>query len=1282
MSERDLVRRCLVKKRSGFDIEAAGLLHDLQQTLGLQAITGLRIYNRYDVSGLTDGQFEQAKNGVFAEPPVDDVYDEVADFGSPAAVFAVEALPGQYDQRADSAAQCIQVLTCEERPLCKTARVYVLEGSLTPADLVKVKAWLINPVEAREADLAKPDSLEEKLEPPAPVGIITGFRGFSDEKINQFIASAGLAMSPADLRLTRDYFQNEGRDPTWTELRVLDTYWSDHCRHTTFLTRIDNVEFPDRDPLSARLRADYEHYLQKRREVFGADAEKRSVCLMDLATLAMRLLRSRGKLDDLDVSPEINACSIRADIDVDGRPQTWLIQFKNETHNHPTEIEPFGGAATCLGGAIRDPLSGRAYVYQAMRITGSGDPTVPVGETLPGKLPQRKITTTAAAGYSSYGNQVGLATGLVEEFYHLGYTAKRLEIGAVIGAVPADQVRREEPLPGDQVILLGGRTGRDGCGGATGSSKAHDDQSLVTCGSEVQKGNPPTERKIQRLFRDPEVSRLIRRCNDFGAGGVSVAIGELAAGLHIDLDRVPRKYEGLDGTELAISESQERMAVVVAAADVAKFTAAAARENLEAVTVAEVTAQRRMVMTWRGQTIVDLDRAFIDTNGAEQAADIVCSSADAADWFWQTAADQAQGGFAPALKRNLASLQSCSRQGLVERFDSTIGAATVLMPFGGKKQLTPEEGMAALIPVPHGQTTTCSLMSYGFDPDLASRSPYHGAYFAVLASLSRIAALGGDPFSARLTFQEYFRRLQSAQDWGQPLAALLGAYRAQLDFGVPSIGGKDSMSGTFNDLHVPPTLVSFAVALTRADKVLSSCLVKPDQPLFLLPVPCDDLALPVKDEWLPRLRLARDLIAAGKITAAATVRQSGPAVAAARMCLGNDLGFVFSREAEGELFFPHIGALLLAADPADSITSDSLLAGGALLIGRTQSERRFELAEDPDGDKDTKARDEAAVLSLDRALLAWRRTLDDIFPAGRDSDIGNLAEDIAGESEKIPPADDFSGRKVNMLPAGGPRVFIPVFPGTNCEYDTMRAFERQGARATDLVVRNLTPQAIGETIEQMAREIDRAQILVLPGGFSAGDEPEGSGKFIAAFLSNPYLAEAIHNLLDRQGLILGICNGFQALIKLGLLPGGRITPLRKDSPTLTFNNIGRHVSCYVATRVVTKRSPWLHLAEPGAVTMVPVSHGEGRFVASAQQIKQLADRGQIATQYVDLDGLPTGRGEFNPNGSLAAIEGITSPDGRILGKMAHSERSGRFLARNIPGSKDDRIIASGVAWFK
>lgn len=1275
MDNRDLVRRLYVRKKDGCDIEAKGLLHDLQLSLGIRGLVDLRIYNRYDVSGLTGNQYQQARTVVFSEPPVDELYDETCDFGRPDFLVAVEALPGQYDQRADSAAQCLQIITCEDRPLCKTARIHAIFGQLTPDEQDKIRNWLINPVEAREASLAKPDSLEDVLEQPEDIGTVTGFIDCDDAAVAELLQTGGFAMTLADLLFVQKHFRQERRDPTWTELRVLDTYWSDHCRHTTFLTHIHEVTFPDQEPLGRVLQDDWAAYQDCRARIHGERLAAKPACLMDLATLAMKALRRSGKLDDLDESPEINACSIRVTIPVDGKPTRYLIMFKNETHNHPTEIEPFGGAATCIGGAIRDPLSGRAYVYQAMRVTGSGDPTGPVHETLPGKLPQRKITTTAAAGYSSYGNQVGLATGLVDECYHPGYIAKRMEIGAVIGAVPADQVRREVPVSGDRVILLGGRTGRDGCGGATGSSRAHDEQSIARCGSEVQKGNAPTERKIQRLFRDPEVSCLIKRCNDFGAGGVSVAIGELADGLLIDLDRVPRKYEGLDGTELAISESQERMAVVVSPDDVDRFIAAADRENLEAVVVAQVTQEPRMVMTWRGKTIVDLARSFIDTNGAPQQTDIhVTVPPGGADWFEQTAAEQAGiAGFAAALSTGLASLSGCSRRGLAERFDSTIGAGTVLLPFGGSRQLTPEEGMAALIPTAGTQTTdACSLMTYGFDPDLSSYSPYHGATWAVIESLARLAAIGGDAARARLTFQEYFRRLATPEDWGQPLAALLGAFRTQLACGTAAIGGKDSMSGTFRDLHVPPTLVSFAVGIGRAGRVLSAALDCPDRAVYLLPVPPDaarpGLQLPDCQAFMSNLDHVRALNEAGGLSAAATVRRNGAAVACARMCFGNNLGFTFADRPLIDLFRPQPGALVLAVKSAEAETI--LRSLGAQLLGHTTREPVLVFGRE--------------TLTVQDALAAWEKTLEPVFPTR--ADLERLEPVLPPQPKEKPHAGKEAKLPVQMARPlwrrPRPAVFIPVFPGTNCEYDSTRAFSLAGAEPDLLVVRNNTPQAILETINEMNRRIRKAQIIMLPGGFSAGDEPEGSGKFIAAVFRNPLLAEAVHELLDRRdGLILGICNGFQALVKLGLLPYGRICNLDVDSPTLTFNRIGRHMSRTVTTRVESIRSPWLQLCRPGDLHQIAISHGEGRFIAPPDLIRRLGENGQIATRYVGLDGLPGGQTSCNPNGSMAAIEGMTSADGRVFGKMGHSERFGPHLMRNVPGEKDQHIFAAGVAWF-
>ena len=1277
------VRRVFVVKKPGFDVEARGLAKDLKENLGLADLKSVRVFNRYDVSGLDDDDFDRAIKNVFAEAPVDEIFLEEIDLQDACTVIAVEALPGQYDQRADSAAQCIQILTQGERPLCRTARVYAFHGRLDDREADLIRHWLINPVECREAATAKPVTLNDQLDMPAMIESVTGFIQLSNDELERIRLDAGLAMSLDDLHAVRDYFQAQQRDPSWTELRVLDTYWSDHCRHTTFLTRIKSVGFSG-DPLSRHMQSVYEQYKQDRIELYQDRIDQKPVCLMDLATLAMKKMRDRGGLEDLDQSEEINACSIKVTIPVDGQDQDYLVMFKNETHNHPTEIEPFGGAATCLGGAIRDPLSGRSYVYQAMRVTGCGDPTVPVSQTLPGKLPQKKLTRTAANGYSSYGNQIGLATGQVEELYHPGYLAKRMEIGAVIAAAPANQVRREAPVPGDQIILLGGRTGRDGCGGATGSSKAHTEESLMTCGSEVQKGNPPTERKIQRLFRNPEVARLIKRCNDFGAGGVSVAIGELAPGLKIDLDRVPRKYEGLDGTELAISESQERMAVVVDPADVERFILAADVENLEAVVVAEVTSRPNMVMTWRGQTIVDLKRSFIDSNGAPQHTSVRVESVDMEKNYFAGADlhHVESTGFAALAESRLKSLDNCSRKGLVERFDSTIGAGTLLMPFGGRWQLTPENGMAALIPTQTGSTDACTFMTFGFDPYLSSWSPFHGAYYAVLHSLSKLAAMGADPMTARLTFQEYFERLTTVEKWGKPFAALLGAYQAQLDFGTPAIGGKDSMSGSFNDLHVPPTLVSFAVATGRSGLVCPSVLDKPGLQLWLLEVPQDTLALPDVCSWRNKLKLVHQLQSGKRIEAASTVGGSGVAVTAMQQCFGNKLGMEFDATCSiKDLFRPQPGAILLAT--SDIEATNTLHLAGSKRIGVTIVERVFRYGSDQ--------------IDLEQALSIWQSTLENVFPSNpkRNMDVHEQFADCSfAESSSVrsgPLPDCQSGESIKGKPAPAqfssriprPRVFIPVFPGTNCEYDTSRVFEQAGAIADILVVRNLTPAAISETLQEMETRIAQSQIVMLPGGFSGGDEPEGSGKFIASAFRNPGVTEQIRRLLQqRQGLMLGICNGFQALIKLGLLPYGDICELTADSPTLTFNQIGRHVSCYVTTRIINNDSPWLRRTKLGDLQSVPVSHGEGRFVANPDILRNLAENRQIATQYVDWSGSPTDQIPFNPNGSVQAIEGIISPDGRIFGKMGHSERVGEHLAINIPGHKDQQIFSSGVSWFQ
>jgi phosphoribosylformylglycinamidine synthase len=1075
-------------------------------------------------------------------------------------------------------------------------------------------------------------------------------------------------MSFEDLLFTQAYFKEEKRDPTITELRVLDTYWSDHCRHTTFLTHIRSVRFESRDDMSMRMQQVYQDYQSKREQIHGERIAKKPVCLMDLATLAMKELKRSGHLKDLDESEEINACSIRIPVEIDGEKKEYLLMFKNETHNHPTEIEPFGGAATCLGGAIRDPLSGRSYVYQAMRVTGSGDPTVPLSQTLPGKLSQRKISTKAAAGYSSYGNQIGLATGMVEELYHPGYIAKRMEIGAVIAAAPAANVIRRQPDQGDLIILLGGRTGRDGCGGATGSSKEHDEESIKKCGSEVQKGNPPTERKIQRLFRYPEVSTLIKRCNDFGAGGVCVAIGELADGLTISLDLVPKKYDGLDGTELAISESQERMAVVISPESKDLFLSYAAKENLEAVHVATVTGTSRMEMYWRGRKIVDLAREFIDSNGAPQETDIAVASPDMADsYFDRLPGEFTAGDFKKSMLSMLGSASCCSRKGLVERFDGSIGANSVLMPFGGITQRSPETGMAARIPVLNGTTQTTSLMTYGFDPELSSWSPYHGAYYAVVESLSKIAAMGGDPFQARLTFQEYFERVGfDPAKWGSPFAALLGVYQAQLDFKTPAIGGKDSMSGTFKDIHVPPTLVSFAVGVIDSSSVISACFQEPGRTVAYFPVRTDSLDLPDKESLIGQYGAFQQLKKKGYIRSATTVKVGGIAAATAKMSFGNQIGVEFDDGLKlRDLFLPRQGSLLFELDLSGSNGKEAeetqrlLQDAGMILLGKTIAAQEI--------------RYQHQTVSLPECLASWESFLEPVFPT----------KTVQPETPSVFPEKKASTWASPSIRTARPRVVIPVFPGTNCEYDTAAAFERAGAVARVVVFKNLSPSDIQESIHEMTQAISEANILMIPGGFSGGDEPDGSGKFIATALRNSYVSEQIQSLLQsRDGLILGICNGFQALIKLGLLPFGEIRRLDAACPTLTFNCIGRHVSTYVQTKIISNKSPWLMKVSPGDLHSIPVSHGEGRFIASEEMIARLADNGQIATQYVDLEGNPSFLTRFNPNGSMGAIEGITSLDGRIFGKMGHSERIGKDVAKNITGCKDQKIFESGVAYFK
>lgn len=1254
------MRRIYVEKKKEYAVEAAGLLADLVGTLGMTQLTGLRIVNRYDIAGLSDEDYEAAKRVVLSEPPVDTVHDETLEIPEGVMSFAIELLPGQYDQREDFAAQCVQLISQGKRPAVAAAKVILLEGNLTDADVEKIKKYTINPVEAQEASTQKPDSLEMSWEAPKPVAIIKGFTQFSKEELHQFLTEQELAMSEADLAFIQEYFQKEGRNPSITEIKVLDTYWSDHCRHTTFETNLEKINIEESvytEPIQQAL----ERYLKDREFVYGKDTE-RPVTLMDMACLATKKMKKEGHLPDLDASEEINACSIVVPITVDGNEEEWLVMFKNETHNHPTEIEPFGGAATCLGGAIRDPLSGRSYVYQAMRVTGSGDPRTPYDKTLVGKLPQRKITQGAAAGYSSYGNQIGLATGLVEEYYHNRFVAKRMEVGAVIGAAPRDAVVRERPSDGDLVVLLGGRTGRDGMGGATGASKEHTTKSLSECGAEVQKGNPPNERKIQRLFRNPEVTRLIKRCNDFGAGGVSVAIGELAPGLVINLDKVPKKYEGLDGTELAISESQERMAVVIAAKDLKAFMDAADEENLEATVVAEVSKDPRLVMYWRGEKIVDLSRAFLDTNGISQKADVEVEAITAPSPFNEIP-EQVQGlsSIKDRWLRNLDRLNVCSQEGLGERFDGTIGRGTVIMPFGGKRQLTQSEGMAARIPVLGGKTTAASVMAAGYNPNVACWSPYHGGMYAVVESVCRAAALGADPSKLRLSMQEYFPKLHDSKHWGQPLSALLGAYEACCELGLPAIGGKDSMSGTFMDLEVPPSLISFAVGVMDGRDTISNEFKKAGHTVVFLPASCDEHEVIDYDALKKLLASLHKGILSKRVITAGVVKEGGVAAAISAMCLGNELGFSFVKPFLHEecLFtLQPAGFLVELEDGADA---EEVFAGTDLLVLGTLTDEGKVVVNDTE-------------ISLAEIEAAYTKTLDKIFPMK------------APRKEK---KDVRMPAYTNDLPltapynVAKPTVFIPVFPGINCEYDTAAAFEAAGAKTDIFVIRNLTPDAIKESVEEMAKRMKQAQIMALPGGFSAGDEPDGSGKFMATMFRNPTLTEAVEDLLtNRDGLILGICNGFQALIKLGLVPYGHIVPLKDDSPTLTFNTIGRHISRMVDTKVVSNKSPWLSLCEPGDIHTIAVSHGEGRFVATEEEIKHLVANGQIGTQYVDLAGNPTMESPYNPNGSFYAVESVTSPDGRVLGKMGHSERYTDGLMKNIPGNKFQPIFLSGVQYFK
>ena len=1259
------VKRIFVEKRQGFfDIPAQRLCSDLVETFRLTDLRAVRLITRYDIEGLTDEEFAQVRNIVFADPPVDTIYEDTLPFFSDARIFAIEPLPGQFDPTAAAAAECVQLVTQGERPDVRSARVVVLVGKMDDRVYEQIKAYLINKVESREASLATPATLESRIVLPADVEILKEFNHLSHAELEQFHREQGFAMSEEDLAFVQQYFRDtERRVPTITELRVIDTYWSDHCRHTTFTTAIDAVNI-ENGPFSLPIFETYQRYMDDRKVLY-MDGKQRDVTLMDIAVIGMKALRAEGKLDDLDESEEINACSIRITVDVDGKDEDWLLMFKNETHNHPTEIEPFGGAATCLGGAIRDPLSGRSYVYQAMRVTGAFDPRTPIEDTLPGKLPQKKITLGAAEGYSSYGNQIGLATGQVREIYHKGYLAKRMEIGAVIGAAPAAQVVRKRPAPGDVIVLLGGRTGRDGIGGATGSSKQHTESSLTTSGAEVQKGNPPTERKIQRLFRNPEVSRMIKRCNDFGAGGVAVAIGELADGLTINLDAVPKKYEGLDGTELAISESQERMAVVLSPKDVPAFLRHADVENLEATEVARVTAEPILVMKWRDKEIVRIARSFLATNGVRQRVRVIVEPPNEKTPYLQQVPQQVkQVGreLEDMWLANLSDLNVCSQKGLGERFDATVGAASVLMPFGGKYQLTPSEAMVAKLPVRHGETNTASAMAFGFDPDLSTWSPFHGAVYAVVEAVAKIVATGGDACRVRLTLQEYFERLGTdPKKWGKPFAALLGALRAQHELGIPAIGGKDSMSGTFENLNVPPTLVAFAVATMRANEALSPEFKYPGNTVVMVPVPHDAQDLPVFARLNTNFEKVHQLIADKKAFSAISVGRGGIAAAISKMCLGNNLGFKFtSFIQQDDLFKPLYGTLLLEVSPSFDIAAN--LAGtGAVEIGKT--------------------RDVPSIITeLDTIVLAdvkeaYTAPLEKIFPT--------TVPQVVRQIDRPTYAPYKQGKIVgSSVKIAKPRVCIPVFPGTNCEYDSARAWERAGAIPEIFVVRNLTPKAVEETVAELAASIRRAQILMLPGGFSGGDEPDGTGKFIAAMFRAPALTEAVQRLLrDQDGLILGICNGFQALLKLGLLPYGKIVDLDENSPTLTYNNIGRHVSQTVRVRVASNLSPWLSGVNVGDTHTIAVSHGEGRFYTDAKTVANMRIRGQIATQYVNEKGEPTLEQPYNPNGSGNAIEGITSSDGRIYGRMAHAERIGENISKNVPGEMNQMIFESGVSYF-
>ena len=1252
------VKRLLVEKREGFDLEAKALMKDLKDSLHIDCIDDLRLLNRYDIEGLSDEICDSASKTIFSEPNLDIVYKESVEYDKDAKVFAVEYLPGQYDQRADWAAQCVQIINEGQRPNINSAKLYILTGDIDDELFAKIKSYVINPVDSREASLEKPETLELETEIPTEVATIEGFIDFSMEELEKFLKEQGLAMTIDDLKYVQEYFQNqEKRNPTITEIKVLDTYWSDHCRHTTFMTQIKDVEIED-GKFNEIIKETYSKYVEARNTIY-IDRQK-DMCLMDIATIAVKELKAAGKLEDLDESEEINACSVNIDVNVDGKIEKYLLMFKNETHNHPTEIEPFGGAATCLGGAIRDPLSGRSYVYQAMRVTGSADPRTSLEDTLHGKLMQKKITTEAANGYSSYGNQIGLTTGQVTEVYDEDFVAKRMEIGAVIAAVPKENVIRKRPEKGDIIILLGGKTGRDGCGGATGSSKEHSEESIETCGAEVQKGDAPNERKIQRFFRNKEVAQMIKRCNDFGAGGVSVAIGEIAESLDINLDLVPKKYDGLDGTELAISESQERMACAIDAENKDRFIELAGLENLQATHVATVTDTGYLRMFWNGKAIVDLNRAFLDTNGKKQQTDIHVPKVDEENTFFNTGKIKVEGEtISDKFDSVLKDLNVCSQKGLVEKFDNTIGSNTVLLPFGGKYQRTPIQGMVAKIPVLDGKTTTSSIMTFGYNPKIGKWSPFHGALYAVVESICKLVAVGGDYKTTRLTFQEYFEKLgKDKTKWGKPFSALLGAYYAQKEFEIPAIGGKDSMSGTFEHINVPPTLVSFAVDTVDAEYVVSQEFKKAGSVLAVIKTPTLESGIPDFDILKKNLDKIRELTQAKKVLASYALGYAGLGEAIAKMAFGNKIGFEVAKDVDADkLFDPAYGNIALEMDKADL----ALLEGLDYKVAGKTIEGQYI---DVDGYK----------VCLGKIYKAYESTLEPIFPTKAVEPTGEVKNInfIVNEHQK------------SSLSIAQPKVFIPAFPGTNCEYDSARAFEDAGAKASIKVFRNLNYANIEDSIETMVKEIESSQIVMIPGGFSAGDEPDGSAKFIATVFRNPRIAEAVNDLLtNRDGLMLGICNGFQALIKLGLVPYGEIKPVTsEDAPTITYNNIGRHQAKVVTTRIASNKSPWLAGTQVGDLHSISISHGEGKFVANKETFDQLVANGQIATQYVDLDGNATYDIDYNPNGSFYAVEGITSADGRILGKMGHSERIGKYTLKNIHGEKDQKIFESGVNYFK